>query len=69
MIIHSICVSALKMSVESVVESLTSKFGIHFNKFRNVNQDTTHNEMISCDGGYETIFQRAAWHSVCKKIK
>ena len=46
MIIHSICVSALKMSVESVVESLTSKFEIHFNKFRNVNQDTTHNEMM-----------------------
>ena len=51
MIIHSICVSAVKMSVESVVESLTSKFEIHFNKFRNVNEDTAHNEMmISVNG-------------------
>ncbi|CAB4043622.1 Hypothetical predicted protein, partial [Paramuricea clavata] len=39
MIIHSICVSAVKISVESVIESLTSKFEIHFNKFRNVNED------------------------------
>jgi hypothetical protein len=29
MIIHSICVSAVKISVESVIESFTSKFEIH----------------------------------------
>ena len=46
MIIHSICVSAVKISVESVIESLTSKFEIHFNKFRNVNEDTAYNEMM-----------------------
>jgi hypothetical protein len=46
MIIHSICVSAVKISVESVIESLTSNFEIHFNKFRNVNEDTAYNEMM-----------------------
>ena len=46
MIIHSICVSAVKVSVESVIESLTSKFEIHFNKFRNMNEDTAYNEMM-----------------------
>ena len=42
MIIHSICVSTVKISVESVIESLTSKLEIHFNKFRNVNEDTAY---------------------------
>jgi acetolactate synthase small subunit len=42
MIIHSICVSAVNISVESVIESLTSKFEIHSNKFRNVNEDTAY---------------------------
>jgi hypothetical protein len=46
MIIHSICVSAVKISVESVIESLEWKFEIYFNKFRNVNEDTSYNEMI-----------------------
>ena len=47
MIIHS----AVKISVELVIESLTSKFEIHFNKFRNVNEDTAYNEMmISVNG-------------------
>lgn len=51
MILHSICVSAVKISVKSVIESLTSKFEIHFNKFRNVNEDTGYNEMmISVNG-------------------
>ncbi|CAB3987438.1 Hypothetical predicted protein [Paramuricea clavata] len=45
-IIHFICVSAVKVSVQSVIESLTSKFEIHFNKFRNVNEDTAYNEMM-----------------------
>ena len=40
--IHSICVSAVKISVESVIQSLTSKIEIHFNKFRNVNEDTAY---------------------------
>jgi hypothetical protein len=35
-------VSAVKISVESVIESLTSKLEIHFNKFRNVNEDTAY---------------------------
>ena len=46
MIIHSICVSAVKISVETVIESLTSKFEIHFNKFRNVTEGTAYNEMM-----------------------
>ena len=46
MIIHSICVSAVKISVESVIESLTSKFEIHFNKFRNVTEGAAYNEMM-----------------------
>ena len=36
----------MKISVESVIESLTSKFEIHFNKFRNVKKETTLNEMM-----------------------
>ena len=46
MIIHSICVSAVKISVESVIELLTSKFEIHFNKFRNVIEGSAYNEMM-----------------------
>ena len=46
MIIHSICVSAVKISVESMIESLTSEFEIHFNKFRNVTEGTAYNEMM-----------------------
>ena len=51
MIIHSICVCAVKISVESVIESLTSKFKIHFNKFRNVNEDPAYNEMMESVNG------------------
>lgn len=36
----------MKISVESVIESLTSKFEIHFNKFRNVKEETAFNEMM-----------------------
>ena len=37
--IYCICASAVKLSViESVIESLTSKFEIHFDKFRNVKE-------------------------------
>ena len=39
-VVHCICESAVKISVESVIESLTSKFEIHFNKFRNVKEET-----------------------------
>ena len=35
-IIYCICASAVKLSDKSAIESLTSKFEIHFNKFRNV---------------------------------
>ena len=50
-IIYCICASAVKLSVESAIESLTSKFEIHFNKFRNVKEETAHNEMmISVNG-------------------
>ena len=37
-IICCICASAVKLSDESAIESLTSKFEIHFNKFRNVKE-------------------------------
>ena len=46
-IIYCICASAVKLSViESVIESLTSKFEIHFNKFRNVKEETPYNKMM-----------------------
>ena len=40
------CQSVVKISVESVIESLTSKFEIHFSKFRNVKEETACNEMM-----------------------
>ena len=70
LIIHSICVSAVKIFVKSVIKSLMSKFEIHFNKFRNVNEDTAYNKMmvngnrpspaqcdqVVSDGSYEKTF-------------
>ena len=51
MIIHSICVSAVNIFVESVIESLTSKFEIHFNKFRNVAEGGAYNKMMVSNNG------------------
>ena len=50
-IIYCICASAVKLSVESVIESLRSKVEIQFNKFRNVKEEMPYNEMmISVNG-------------------
>ncbi len=40
------CQSVVKISVESVIESLTSKFEIHFSKFRDAKEETACNEMM-----------------------
>ena len=50
-IMHSVFVSSIKVSVKSVAESMISKYALHFNKIRNMDENKVHNEMmIDCNG-------------------
>ena len=51
LIMHSVFVSSIKVSVKSVAESVISKYALHFNKIRNMDENKVHNEMmIDCNG-------------------
>ena len=44
LIIHIICIASVKISVESVVESLVSRYEIHFDKERQLKEEHALNE-------------------------
>ena len=45
-IIHGVLVASIKVSVESVAESMISKYALHFSKLRNLNEEKVHYEMM-----------------------
>ena len=49
--VYVICVAAVKISVESVVESLMSRFERHFNKSRNLDEENAMMEMEVAENG------------------
>ena len=51
LIIHSVFVSSIKVSVESIAESMISKYALHSSKLRCLDENKVHNEMmIDCNG-------------------
>ena len=50
-IIHIICVAAVTMSVESIIESQDSSYDYRFNKLRNVGEDRASLEMKNVQNG------------------
>ena len=51
LIMHSVFGSSIKVSVESVAERMISKYALHFNKHRNLDEQKVHSEMmIDCNG-------------------
>ena len=51
LILHIISVAAVKISVESVVESLFSRYEIHFDKERQLKEENNLNEMEIAENG------------------
>ena len=51
LILHIISVAAVKISVESVVESLVSRYEIHFDKERQLKEENALNEMEIAENG------------------
>ena len=49
--VHIICVAAVKVSVESVVESLVSRFERHFDKCRQLDEENALMEMDVAENG------------------
>ena len=56
LILHGIVCGAVKVSVESVVESLVSRYESHFNKNRTLDEKNAMDEMLIAENG-PTIFQ------------
>ena len=50
-VIHSICIAAIKVSVESVVESLVSRYENHFNSSRQMSEEHSLEEMVIAENG------------------
>ena len=50
-IVHCICTAAVKVSVESVVETLVSRYEQHFNKSRELDEDHSLEEMLVAENG------------------
>ena len=46
MVMQAICVGCIKLSFESVAESLISKYNIHNNKLRCISEETAQFEMF-----------------------
>ena len=74
-IIHSVFVSAIKVSVESIAESVISKFALHSSKIRNLEEEKVDYEMMidcngpeigECDGvlkdALNNYFEGGRWH-------
>ena len=51
MILHCICTAAVKVSVESNVESLVSRFENHFGKNRQLTEEHALDEMLIAENG------------------
>ena len=48
---QAICVGCIKLSVESVAESMISKYNIHNNELRCISEETAQLEMfVACNG-------------------
>lgn len=56
LVLHGIVCGAVKVSVESVVETLVSRYESHFNKNRNLDETNAMDEMLIVENG-PTIFQ------------
>ena len=56
LVLHGILCAAVKVSVESVVESLVSRYESHFNKNRNLEERNAMDEMLIAENG-PTIFK------------
>ena len=69
-IIQCFCTSAVKLSVGSVIESLTSKFEIHFDKFCNVKEETAFDEMmVSVNGPLPSKCDKVVMAAMKKHFK
>ena len=53
MVLQAICVGCIKLSVESVAESMISKYNIHNNELRCISEETSHLEMLVAYNGPE----------------
>ena len=53
MVLQAICVGCIKLSVESVAESMISKYNIHNNELRCISEETVHLEMCLAYNGSE----------------
>ena len=53
MVMQAICVGCIKMSVESVAESMISKYNIHNNELRCISEETAQLEMFVAYNGPE----------------
>ena len=51
LIMHGIVVAAVKLSVESSVESLVSRYAKHFNKSRQITESNAQEEMMISENG------------------
>ena len=56
LVMHAIACAAVKVSVESVVESLVSRYETHFNKNRSLDEENAMDEMMVAENG-PTIFK------------
>ena len=73
-VLHGVCCAAVKVSVESVVESLVSRCESHFNKNRSLDEINAMDEMLIAENG-ATIFKANSvlsaamtnyWNIVCR---
>ena len=53
MVLQAICVGCIKLSVESVAESMISKYNIHNKELRCISEETAHLEMLVAYNGPE----------------
>ena len=53
MVMQAICVGCIKLSVESVAESMISKYNIHNNELRCISEETAQLEMFVAYNGPE----------------
>ena len=64
LIVHCICVASVKISVETVVESLVSRYESHFTSSWQGTEEQALEEMIIAENGpcYNTILEKAMEH-------
>ena len=51
LVLHAMSCAAVKVSVESVVETIVSQYETHFNKNRNLNEENAMHEMTIAENG------------------